>query len=342
MGYSICISTPRPAPGDRHFDTGPRGFHFHPGPCIQFSGVERSATPSGPDNVPRRRQSDTGPLRSGPPKAGDRPSRHAGTPAGIPGSAGVSGNRNRVLTAVTGDLPANGLGPGRGAGPVSHSSRIATDQWKPDSSSQGPALRSPGCHPPPLIFALGNGTAAIWLCRGHRRPLASVIRRDATGGKSSNTVAATNIGDGSERPIHLTSGQCTFGSMAACSTAVPAHGNGSGQARLEEPLYEIFFVGGSGPARSAPAVKPSAQPFSPPPRSTARSAHQPMWPNRRPASPPPIPDPRRCLLSNASRESPAGRRKSLGRENPRPGFEAPGAGLPHEGPTPRTPEQRDT
>ena len=92
MGYSICISTPRPSPGDRHFDTGPRGFHFHPGPCIQFSGVERSATPSGPDNVPRRRQSDTGPLRSGPPKAGDRPSRHAGTPAGIPGSAGVSGN----------------------------------------------------------------------------------------------------------------------------------------------------------------------------------------------------------------------------------------------------------
>ena len=40
------------------------------------------------------------------------------------------------------------------------------------------------------------------------------------------------------------------------------------------------FLWVAGPARSAPAVKPSAQPFSPPPRSTARSAHQPMWPNR--------------------------------------------------------------
>ena len=29
-----------------------------------------------------------------------------------------------------------------------------------------------------------------------------------------------------------------------------------------------FFVRGAGPARSAPPVRPSAQPFSPPPRST--------------------------------------------------------------------------
>ena len=35
---------------------------------------------------------------------------------------------------------------------------------------------------------------------------------------------------GLKRPIHL-----TCGSMAACST-VPACGNGSGQARLQEPL----------------------------------------------------------------------------------------------------------
>ena len=101
-------------------------------------------------------------------------------------------------------------------------------------------LRSPGCHPPPLIVASGNGAAAI------RQPRLSETlgvrySRNATGGKSSNTVAATNIGYGSERPIHLTSGQCTFGSMAACSTAVPAHGNGSGRARLEEPLYRWFL-----------------------------------------------------------------------------------------------------
>ena len=30
----------------------------------------------------------------------------------------------------------------------------------------------------------------------------------------------------------------------------------------------MFFVGGAGPARSAPTVRPSAQPFPPPPRST--------------------------------------------------------------------------
>ena len=74
------------------------------------------------------------------------------------GAPGSPETRSRGLTAVTGDLPANGLGPGQA---VPHPSRIATDQWKPDSSSQGPVLRSPGCHPPPLIFASGNGTAAI-------------------------------------------------------------------------------------------------------------------------------------------------------------------------------------
>ena len=30
----------------------------------------------------------------------------------------------------------------------------------------------------------------------------------------------------------------------------------------------MFFVGGSRPARTAPPVNPSAQPFPPPPRST--------------------------------------------------------------------------
>ncbi len=75
-----------------------RSFHFHPGPCIQFSGVERSATPSGPDNLPQKRQSDTEPLRSRPPKAGDRSSRHAGTLAGAPGSPET---RSRGLICVT-------------------------------------------------------------------------------------------------------------------------------------------------------------------------------------------------------------------------------------------------
>ena len=96
-----------------------------------------------------------------------------------------------------------------------------------------------------------------WTGRGHKRLLASV-----TGGKSSNTVAATNIGDGSERRIHLTAGQCTFGSMAACSTAVPSRGNGSGQARLEEPLYGCFLWGVQGrrAARRPSSRRPSRFP----------------------------------------------------------------------------------
>ena len=239
----------------------------------------------------------------------------------------------------------SGQRAGTGAGGRSqfHPSRIAIDEWKPDSSSQGPALRSPDCNPPPLIVASGNGMAAIRLCFGHRRRLASVIRRDATGGKSSLTVAATNIGDGSERPIHLTSGQCTFGSMAACSTAVPAHGNGGGQARLEEPLYGCFFVGGSGPARSAPAVRPSAQPFSPASAFHCDGAHiNPCGPTGC-----------RQALHQCQTQGDAHEATRAGIARPRPA-EEPGPGAP--GPvsklrapgfhttaqTPRTPEQRDT
>ena len=82
-----------------------------------------------------------------------------------------------------------------------------------------------------------------------------------------------------------------FGSMAALfSSRAPMEAAKPGSRSRSTK----GFCGWSGPARSAPAVKPSAQPFSPPPRSTARSAHQPRWPNRLPASPPPIPDPRRC------------------------------------------------
>ena len=48
--------------------------------------------------------------------------------------------------------------------------------------------------------------------------------------------------------------------------------NGSGQARLEEPLYGCFLWV-AGPARSAPAVKPSAQPFFSAPAFHGRSTH---------------------------------------------------------------------
>ena len=122
MGYSICISTPRPPPGDRHSTQGPGVFTFTPAPVSSLVGWNGLRHPPGPDNVPQRRQSDTGPLRSGPPKAGDRSSRDAGTPAGIPGSAGVSGNPKPGPHSRHRDLPANGLGPGTG-GPSSITNR---------------------------------------------------------------------------------------------------------------------------------------------------------------------------------------------------------------------------
>ena len=40
----------------------------------------------------------------------------------------------------------------------------------------------------------------------------------------------------------------------------------------------MFFVGGSGPAHSAPPIRPSAQPFSPRPRSTAGAHIDPCGP----------------------------------------------------------------
>ena len=105
--------------------------------------------------------------------------------------------------------------------------------------------------------------------------------------KSSLTVAATDIGDGTKAPgpfdVRLNGRLIQFPPVAM-EAAKP--GSRSRSTKV--------FCGWSGPARSAPAVKPSAQPFSPPPRSTARSAHQPRWPNRRPATPPPMPDQRRC------------------------------------------------
>ena len=189
--------------------------------------------------------------------------------------------------------PGQRAGTGAGGRSQFHPSRIAIDEWKPDSSSQGPALRSPDCNPPPLIVASGNGMAAIWLCRGHRRRLASVIRRDVTGGKSSLTVAATNIGDGSERPIHLTSGQCTFGSMAACSTAVPRAGQWKRPSPAPGAALRKFFVGGRAGAQRAArqAVGPAVFPAPAVHCAERTSTHVA---NRLPASPPPMPDPRRC------------------------------------------------
>ena len=122
-------------------------------------------------------------------------------------------------------------------------------------------LRSPDCHPPPLIFASGNGTAAIRMCPGHRRPLVSGILRNATGGKSRLTVAATDIGDGTKalNPFNVRlvivrlNGRLLHSSSRTRQWRWPSPAPGA--------ALRMVFVGGSGPARSAPPVRPSAQPF---------------------------------------------------------------------------------
>ena len=198
----LHIHSPPASPGDRHSTQGPGVFTFTPAPVSSLVGW------NGLRHPPARTMShkSVNPIPDLPGQGRPRPeTAHPAMPAhrqeyrGAPGSPET---RSRGLTAVTGTSRPTGWDRGQA---VPHPSRIAIDEWKPDSSSRGPALRSPGCHPPPLIVASGNGTAAI------RQPRLSETlgvrySRNATGGKSSNTVAATNIGDGSERPVHLTSG----------------------------------------------------------------------------------------------------------------------------------------
>ena len=78
-----------------------------------------------------------------------------------------------------------------------------------------------------------------------------------------------------------------FGSMTASFGSLP--GNGSGQARLQEPLYESFFVGGRAGAQRAgrQAVGPAV--FPAPAFHCAERTSTQVAP-RLPASPPPIPD----------------------------------------------------
>ena len=82
----------------------------------------------------------------------------------------------------------------------------------------------------------------------------SVIRRNATGGKSSLTVAATNTADRLKRQSIERSAQWPPAPQFP-HTAMEAAKPGSRSRSTD------FFSGGSGAARSAPPVRPSAQPF---------------------------------------------------------------------------------
>ena len=169
--------------------------------------------------------------------------------------------------------------------------------------------------------------------------MASVIRRNAASGKSSLTVAATNIGDGSKAPDPLNirlNGRLLHSSRARqWKRPSPAPGAG----------LRMFFVGGSDPAHSAPPGNPSAQPFSPPPRSTDGARTDQSGTNlAQPAASKPSTNTRPTEMPMKQREPGA----LLAR------FRAPGAGLPYDGPSsqrrsnngppehPQTPEGDDS
>ena len=171
------------------------------------------------------------------------------------------------------------------------------------------------------------------MCRSHRRLLASVIRRNATGDKSSLAVAEANDDDGSEAhpPFNVRL------VIVRLNGRLP-HSSRTRQWRWPSPApgaaLRMVFVGGSGATRSAPAVKPSAQPFSPPPRSTDGAHINPCGPTGgRQAV-------HQCQTQGDAYEATrAGRTQpdavELGRALPRPGFGAPGTGLPYDGPNPQ-------
>ena len=110
------------------------------------------------------------------------------------------------------------------------------------------------------------------MCRGHRRLSAPV-----TGSKSSLAVAATNVGHASNAPdllnIRLANIRLNGRLLQFPHTAMEAAKPGSRSRSTK------VFCGWSGPARSAPPVRPSAQPFSPPPRSTDGAHINPCGPS---------------------------------------------------------------
>ena len=267
MGYSFCISTPRPPPGDRHSTQGPGVFTFTPAPVSSLVGWNGLRHP--PARTMSHQSVNPIPDLSG--QGRPRPeTAHPAMPAhrqeyrGAPGSPET---RNRGLTAVTGTFRPTGWDRTGGPSFSSITNRNRSMEAGFVESRAGAAVaRLPSTSPDRRLGEWDGGNPDAAATGDSWRPLSGARRPVA---RAATPSPPRTLAMGPKRPVHLTSGQCTFGSMAACSTAVPAHGNGSGQARLEEPLYGCFFVGGSGPARSAPPVRPSAQPFSPPPRSTA-------------------------------------------------------------------------
>ncbi len=160
----------------------------------------------------------------------------------------------------------------------------------------------------------------------------------ATRPKSNLTVAATNIGNGSKAPnpfnvwivnIRL-NGARSSSSARQWKRPSPARG----------AALRMFFVGGPTPARTAPPVRPSAQPFSPSPRSTAGARIKQCGINLAPAAAgKPSTNARPTEMPMKQREpgEHSGPAEEPGPEALPTRFRAPGAGLPPAGPNPQDP-----
>ena len=131
------------------------------------------------------------------------------------------------------------------------------DVVHPPCDVPGACVRGVYQHPPSLHPLGGHRVDERALLR-----VELLLRRP----KSSLTVAATNIGDVSKPPdpfnVRLVNVRLNGRLLQFPRPAMEAARPGSRSRSTD------VFVGGSGPARTAPPVKPSAQPFPPPLRST--------------------------------------------------------------------------
>ena len=224
--------------------------------------VKRSATPPGPYNVSQKRQSDTEPLRLRPPKAGDRSSRCNGTPGGIPGSAGVSGNPKPGPHIRHSELPANGIGPAGGPSSITNRNR-SMEAGFVEPRAGATVARLPSTTPDLRLEEWDGGNPDV------PRPPETLgvlypAPRDRWQEQPHRLHHEHWLWNQSARPFNVRLVNIRLNGRLLHSVRQwkrPSLARGAALRR--------FFLGGSRPARTAPPVRPSAQPFSPPVCSTA-------------------------------------------------------------------------
>ena len=196
------------------------------------------------------------------------------------------------------------------------------DVVHPPGDAPGARVRGVYQHPPSLHPPGGHRVDERALLR-----VGLLLRRP----KSSLTVAATNIGDGTKAPgpfnVRLNDRLIQFPPVAmeaakpgsrSRSTKVFCGWQGRRAARRPSSRRPSRFPRPRVPLRGA-RINPCG------PTGCRQALHRYQTQG----------DAHEATRSGIAR--PGGRRKSLGRERPRPDVEAPGAGLPYDGPSPQTP-----